>query len=136
MATFECTSHSSLLIVGAGQFVDGQLEANGDAADVVRKIAATGSFDITETEEQQEPNPKDEDPKGEDPKDDESKSKDDELFDPSEHNAESVIEYLATLDAEDPEAREAERQRIIAAEQSGKARKGVLSALEDDSIQE
>jgi len=125
LAVFECTSHPTLLVIGGGQFVDGRLEVSGDRADLVRKVAATGKFTIHELDEDQEGKSQEQE-----------SSKGDELFDPSEHNAESVIEYLATLDAEDPDVREAERHRIVEAEQSGKARKSILSALEDNSAQE
>lgn len=43
-------------------------------------------------------------------------------FDPAEHKAEEVVEYVAA--AEDP----AERERVLAAEKTGKARKTVLDA--------
>ena len=44
------------------------------------------------------------------------------LFDPSLHNAEKVLEHAAALDAEGLEA-------LTKAETAGKARKGVLEAL-------
>ena len=44
------------------------------------------------------------------------------LFDPSLHNAEKVLEHAAALDAEELEA-------LTQAEAAGKARKGVLEAL-------
>lgn len=40
-------------------------------------------------------------------------------FDPSEHNAPEVLEYLKTAD-------EAERDRVLAAEAEGRNRKGIL----------
>lgn len=49
----------------------------------------------------------------------------DEQYDPADHNADEVIEYLDTASAE-------ERERVLAAEKDGKARKSVLSSTEGD----
>jgi len=42
-----------------------------------------------------------------------------EVFDPGEHNAPEVLAYLETAD-------EAERERVLAVEAAGKARKGIV----------
>lgn len=42
-----------------------------------------------------------------------------EQFDPARHNSETVVAYLADAD-------EAERERVLAVEREGKARKAVL----------
>lgn len=51
-----------------------------------------------------------------------------EVFDPAEHTVAEVAEYLAGLGDEDDA--EAERERVLAAEAEGKARKGVLERAE------
>lgn len=50
----------------------------------------------------------------------------DELFDPSEHPADEVLTYLDSLVNEDTHDT-AEFDRVLAAEQSGKARKTILA---------
>ncbi|MEU6168087.1 hypothetical protein [Streptomyces tanashiensis] len=49
-----------------------------------------------------------------------------ELFDPAEHDAADVLAYLDSLGDDDSDAA-AETQRVLAAEQSGKARKTILA---------
>ncbi|MBN8883479.1 MAG: hypothetical protein J0H73_14335 [Salana multivorans] len=50
-------------------------------------------------------------------------------FDPAAHNADDVAAHLAGLDRTDETGR-AEYDRIVAAERAGKARTGVLKAVE------
>ncbi|MFE0036831.1 hypothetical protein [Streptomyces sp. NPDC059015] len=49
-----------------------------------------------------------------------------EPFDPSEHDAPEVLAYLDSLGTDDSDA-VAERERVIAAERDGKARKTILA---------
>ncbi|MGW4850151.1 hypothetical protein ACWEPZ_02820 [Streptomyces sp. NPDC004288] len=51
---------------------------------------------------------------------------DTELFDPAEHDAADVLAYLDSLGSDDSDA-VAEAERVLAAEQSGKARKTILA---------
>ncbi|WP_282698210.1 hypothetical protein [Streptomyces sp. CC208A] len=54
----------------------------------------------------------------------------DESFDPAAHDAARVVDYLDVLDPDDPE-QAAEFDRVISAEQAGKARKTVLALAEE-----
>jgi len=56
---------------------------------------------------------------------------DGEVFDPAAHDAAEVIDYLNTLDADADSEQAAEFARVIAAEQTGKARKTVLALAEE-----
>ncbi|MFJ6578375.1 hypothetical protein ACIQMY_20690 [Streptomyces sp. NPDC091368] len=51
---------------------------------------------------------------------------DTELYDPAEHDAADVLAYLDSLGSDDSDA-VAEAERVLAAEQSGKARKTILA---------
>lgn len=56
-------------------------------------------------------------------------------FDPAAHNADDVTAHLAGLDRTDETGR-AEYDRIVAAERAGKARTGVLKAVEKTEADE
>lgn len=131
MARFECASHPSLLIVGAGQFQDGELEASDKRADIVRAIAQSGAFTITEGGSSQGGQSDDQQQGVEDKEQSEN-----ELFDPAEHKTDDVLEYLQSIDDEDLESRDAELNRVLDAEKAGKNRKGILEAFEGAPEQE
>jgi hypothetical protein len=53
-----------------------------------------------------------------------------DAFDPSQHDADAVLEYLAGLDDTDTEARDAEVARVVEAERSGQNRAELIEAIE------
>ena len=56
-------------------------------------------------------------------------------FDPGKHTADEVLDYLGVLEGQDPVTAD-EFQRVLAAEQAGKARKGLLEALAKASTEQ
>lgn len=127
MARFECNKSPSLMLIGVGQFVDGSLDVDGDKAEKARRMAAVESLGIVEADGTAPiPIPAAED----------SKEEDSEEFDPSEHNAKDVVEYLNGLDRSEGQAHLDEVNRVYEAEKNGDARKGILKAIEGVTTQE
>lgn len=83
-------------VVGGVRFVDGLGET--DDPNVVAYFTRQGYTPVYEPQEGEPP----------------------AAFNPGEHTVEEVITYLNGLDPEDPE-----RDRVLAAEAAGKARKGI-----------
>lgn len=55
---------------------------------------------------------------------------DPEPFNPGEHEPAEVLEYLAAIDDEDPEAHDAEVIRVVEAEKSGQNRPEIIESVE------
>lgn len=122
MARFECKKSPGLLLIGVGEFVDGSLDVDEQHVEKVRRMAKVDSLGIVESDGQSAS--------------DDQEDIDPALFDPSEHTADEVLEYMSSLDDLEDKDRSTELRRVVEAERSGKNRKGILDKVQDDSGQE